>query len=528
MGCVGLEGRRLTSSNVVDPATPTSQAVAQSGRRWHDLDALRAFAMLLGIGLHAALSFYPTVWPVTDITADIDGYFDEFVLAVHGFRMPLFFMLSGFFTALLWRRRGLANLLGHRMRRLVLPFILGLIIIVPSVDWVTERAVESQLIDSGEIHSAVFLGSLTATQALIDQGVGVDAVTDDGGFTPLYLAAVTGDIEMVALLLENGADPNLPTPDGMSVDAAAYFGHRDVADALVAGGSYDPRAAGTDWADLQYWALGETADVVEGTETGVDAWMPNLHHLWFLWFLILFVIGFAPFAWAADRLGKRRPSDAAPARWPLWLMLALMPLVVLPQLAMEGGGAIPAFGPDTSIGWIPLPHVFVYYALFFAFGVLMYDRRGPSGALIVDTAGRRWWLLLPLALVVFLIALQAIYETGRDPGGISAALQVTYAWLMIFGLMGLFRAALSVERRGVRYLSDSAYWMYLMHLTLVIALQAWVRTWDAPAILKFGLIVVTTLAALLITYQLFVRYTVIGTMLNGKRTRPMKEPASTD
>ena len=59
---------------------------------------------------------------MTDTIADIDGYFDEFALAVHGFRMPLFFLLSGFFTVLLWRRRGLGNLLGHRMRRLVVRY----------------------------------------------------------------------------------------------------------------------------------------------------------------------------------------------------------------------------------------------------------------------------------------------------------------------------------------------------------------------------------------------------------------------
>jgi hypothetical protein len=86
--------------------------------------------------------------------------------------------------------------------------------------------------------------------------------------------------------------------------------------------------------------------------------------------------------------------------------------------------------------------------------------------------------------------------------------------------MGLFRAALSRERYWVRYLSDSAYWMYLTHLTLVIALQGLVRTWELPALLKFSLIVLTTGAILLILYQLVVRYTVIGTMLNGKRTRP--------
>ena len=36
-------------------------------KRWHDLDALRGFAMLLGIVLHAAMSFLGGVWSVDDI-----------------------------------------------------------------------------------------------------------------------------------------------------------------------------------------------------------------------------------------------------------------------------------------------------------------------------------------------------------------------------------------------------------------------------------------------------------------------------
>ena len=134
--------------------------------------------------------------------------------------------------------------------------------------------------------------------------------------------------------------------------------------------------------------------------------------------------------------------------------------------------------------------------------------------------GRRWWLDLALATAVFVAALWAMDEAGRTSELLAPALQVAYAWLMIFGLMGLFRVVLSRERYWVRYLSDSAYWMYLMHLTLVIALQAWVRTWDVPPLLKFSLIVLTTCAILLILYQLVVRYTIIGTLLNGKRTRP--------
>ena len=136
----------------------------------------------------------------------------------------------------------------------------------------------------------------------------------------------------------------------------------------------------------------------------------------------------------------------------------------------------------------------------------------------------RWWLYLPAAVIVFIVANWTTFELAPTTEAplelLNSLLQVLYAWLMIFGLMGLFRAILSTERYWVRYLSDSAYWMYLTHLTLVILLQAWVQTWEIAPVVKFTFIVLATCAILLILYQLFVRYTPIGTMLNGKRTRP--------
>lgn len=512
----------MTAPQPGSAASPTP-----SSQRWHDLDALRAFAMLLGIGLHAALSFYPSAWPVQDVQASADGFLDEAVLAVHGFRMPLFFLLSGFFTVLLWRRRGLTALLGHRMRRIVLPFILGILLIVPTVDWVAERAVEAQVADSGDVAAASYLGYDGAVRAMVAGGADIDAPGADG-LPPLYLAAVIGDGEMVELLLELGADPNGLTAEGMAVDAAAYFGREAIAEALVAAGSRDPRPAAGTWQDIDYWALGSAAEATGEQDQGVLSGLPQLHHLWFLWFLILFVLLFAPVAWLADRLREQRDPDAPPRRWAGWLMWALVPLVVLPQLTMEGGETIPAFGPDTSITWIPDPQVFAYYLLFFAFGALFFGATDHAGRPRVETAGRRWWLVLGLAVVVLWAALQVTFREGDEWHLLAGSLQVAYAWLMIFGLMGLFRAFLSRERYSVRYLSDSAYWQYLWHLTLVIGLQALVRTWELPALLKFGLIVVTTCAILLITYQLFVRYTPIGTMLNGKRTRPVKKPAAAE
>src|SRR5262249_53594393 len=103
---------------------------------------------------------------------------------------------------------------------------------------------------------------------------------------------------------------------------------------------------------------------------------------------------------------------------------------------------------------------------------------------------------------------------------LSVALQAAYPWLMTFGLMGLFRRYCPAESPTMRYLSDSAYWLYLAHLPLVIAAQYAVRDWPVPAVVKFLLIVSVVTAFLLWTYQTLVRYTWLGRFLNGPRARP--------
>jgi len=105
--------------------------MALPASRHHDLDALRAFAMLLGIVLHGMLSFVDVpAWPAQDVSRD-SAVFAPLLHAIHGFRMPLFFLLSGFFTTMLWRRRGLGALVSHRLRRILLPLLVGTLILWP-------------------------------------------------------------------------------------------------------------------------------------------------------------------------------------------------------------------------------------------------------------------------------------------------------------------------------------------------------------------------------------------------------------
>jgi len=97
---------------------------------------------------------------------------------------------------------------------------------------------------------------------------------------------------------------------------------------------------------------------------------------------------------------------------------------------------------------------------------------------------------------------------------------------MIFALMGLFRHYFSSGNARIRYISDSAYWLYLAHLPLIQLLQVIVQDWSCPGILKITLICTVTFTVLLVVYEYGVRYTFIGTMLNGKKYRVSRSPSS--
>ena len=53
----------------------------------------------------------------------LPGVADLLAAFIHTFRMPVFFILAGFFVALLLQSRGPAGLAAHRLRRLGLPFV---------------------------------------------------------------------------------------------------------------------------------------------------------------------------------------------------------------------------------------------------------------------------------------------------------------------------------------------------------------------------------------------------------------------
>ena len=90
---------------------------------------------------------------------------------------------------------------------------------------------------------------------------------------------------------------------------------------------------------------------------------------------------------------------------------------------------------------------------------------------------------------------------------------------MILGSIGVCRRLLSTESRTMRYISDSSYWLYLVHLPLVLLAQWLIKDVPFPAIPKLAGMTLVISVFLLLTYEYGVRYTAIGRILNGPRRK---------
>src|SRR5438270_178954 len=83
--------------------------------------------------------------------------------------------------------------------------------------------------------AAIYQGNTSAVDSLIRSGASVNA-SNKHGTTPLYLASVQGEREIVALLLSAGADPNQESKgesDGTPLCAAASWGRIEIVEMLL-------------------------------------------------------------------------------------------------------------------------------------------------------------------------------------------------------------------------------------------------------------------------------------------------------
>ena len=412
--------------------------------RYHGLDGLRGFAMLLGIVLHATLPYisrlaeFEHIWPADDDQSVVLFVVFDFI---HIWRMPTFFLMAGFFAHLVLTRQTTSAFVRNRLKRIALPLVLfgaAMAVLVPLI-WVY------------------------------------------GWYGILTLESLAG------------------------------------------------------------W-MTETPDLESSGEL--------VAHLWFLYYLLLMYAALVAVRLLAGRwkqLSLMRLGGLATlgrvsertvyTRLPL-LLAAGAVLLLIAQAGDESKPLWPLNWPDV-----------IYGALFFFYGYGLYTRRDLIERIRGTATLATLWMAATAGYVLHLALIGAMDEIWRAGGGAEAIAGLQLADTLVYGvlaalfsmgLIGLFERFLRAPRPWIRWLADSSYWIYIIHLPVVTMLTFYLAhldrqgsleqltgvSWNAEV--KFLVACVATGLVGVITYRYLVRYTPIGTMLNGRRTKTQADRLGSD
>ena len=415
-----------------------------SQERYHGIDLVRSVAMLLGIVIHVSIFFMDDQFPLVlgeRYTDPVNRLVVEFI---HLFRMQLFILLAGFFAQLVMDRKGLSHLVRDRLKRIVLPFIIGVILFIP-------------------FHNLVFgyLGMPGPYRTVMGD------LSFSEHFKTLFLWGAFTD------------KPALPV--------------------------------------IGFW------------------------HFWFLYYLIILYtvhyFGLMILKSFFD-LKKRTVFDRL-LRYSLSNKRGVFFLGVL-CFPIHYSLIDPIFPPNqfnfdcNNIG---------YYLVYYLAGVLIYRNRDLLEKLSTNCY---FFLAIGLSTVPFTFSLttsvgeilpSAVHDLSSfkvsnfSPvmedvfsGGIFKVAVVLIrsctAWLFCFGFIGLAGRYVVRPNIIIKYISDSAYWIYFIHVIITFGLSiALARIDFLNSLSKTYIVLVVSTLFLFWTYNKFVRYTFLGNYFMGRRKR---------
>ena len=419
---------------------------SQTNRRYHDLDFVRAAAMLLGLVIHVCIFFMP---PPRYFWGSGEYYGDplnlQFASFIHLFRMQLFFLLAGFFAELVIDRKGLFHFVSDRSKRVLLPLLAAIVLMLP-------------------------LSFLL---------IGIDNYYYRNTVDELSIFSIVKNFILFGL----------------------FDSTKPISDTLI--------------------------------------------HYWFVYYLLIFYVFYLVLRpilvshWFRSMTGWDRFIAFVTDR--AWGFLILGVLILPMQYLLKE-----AFFPASGFN-VPMNNLLLYF-MFYLFGAGLYLKKEQLGSLT-----RNAWFYAAFSVPLFILASQPtlrldfsapvikditdwtifdlssrsfalpqIWYEGVVHNGWSKFVVVlartTLCWSMCFAAIGLASRYLNQERVSIRYLADSAYWVYWVHLPITFKLSFMIQSIEGVnSVTKCYLVFVLSTLIVYATYQWFVRYTWLGDIFMGRR-----------
>lgn len=365
--------------------------------------------MMLGLVLHSALTYNITyhgdAWSLKD-PKTVSFFSDSIVFLIHSFRMSIFFLVAGFFGALLFYERQPIRMIKNRISRIVYPFLVFLFILWPIT---------------------VFAFGYT------------DAV-----FT-------------------NQENPFIIALEPFS---------------------------------------------------NILAFLPQTtSHLWFLYYLALITAFTILLGLLTKKAGHLNLNLSKVFNWiiqrPLARILVFSGLTFL-ILSILGTSMV-----EASVSLIPDLNTFTFYLFFYLIGWILFKSKHHLDSLVNYD-----WPCTISAIVLATMQGLTIQNSNLEPNANSGML-ILYSSVVVclftFGITGLFIRYGSKHSSVMRYISDSSYWVYLIHLPITAIIPAFIWKLPFSAVVKFLIVLSVTTLICFISYHYLVRNTFIGKFLNGRK-----------
>lgn len=374
--------------------------------RIYSFDSLRAIMMLLGLVIHSAVPYVFREYSIIKDPRATNFSMDYLVDLIHSFRMPIFFVVAGFFGAMLFYERSPLKMIKNRISRIVYPFIIFLFILWPFY-----------------------------------------------AFSNEYTILTFSGIEDVFKIT------------------------------------------------LSKFRLGILMPL-------------DTMHLWFLYYL--FYITFASVC--LGLLFEKLPSFLTSRLAQLFNWIIQKP--VLRVVVFAGITCIVyEISGNSSIYFTsslrPDLFVFVQYFIFYTFGWFLVQNKP-----LLITTMHFDWICTILGFVLFAIQIlipdHFLMSESYDYF-LHIILNSIIVWLFIFGITGLFIRYGSNNSARMRYISDSSFWVYLIHFPFTVLIPGLIAKWPLSAMQKFVFVFIITTIISYTTYHYLVRSTFIGNFLNGRK-----------
>jgi len=337
---------------------------------FYQIEALRSAMLLLGPVLHAGLSFM--VFPLGDAWtykhSNNSEFFDTLVLFIHTFRVPVFFVLAGFFMEKNIEEKLLINILIKKLKRIGIPLILGVLILFPFIEIGLERAIHKD-------------------------------------FSIIY-----------------------------------YMNHFDASN---------------------YGTI----------------------HLWFLYYLLFFYVGHLLISNKLKGLRKLLKQINSHYLGIIVVVFMIYALLIL--------NFVNTRSYDGDYHFIPNIGSILYFLGFYFLGVLFFHIEDLFS--IIRKQYTIYFLIGFIAFGILLYTRNKVSDMSADFSLFENTLFVIIAYTFVIGLFGLFSKYFLKKHKIISYISNSAYFVYVVHLPILTLLLSVVTNWKLSSYSLFSLLIIFTL-----------------------------------